>query len=377
MPRILVIADDLTGAAEIAGIGVRFGLATRLLRKPQQATDAELTVVDTNSRLLPPAEAIDAIQRAATVLAGTHYDVIFKKTDSVLRGPLLAEVAAMRDAFHLRSALLVPQNPSRGRTILAGQYMIDNVPLHQTSFASDPHHPADTADVLQLLRRSADHPVTVLNLGSTSTINGICLGCAATVLELQDWCAFRTPDVLPAGGADFFAALLGSLGLQRTAAPIARIHGTRRLFICGTASASRHRIAAQARENALAVLPLPDDVFSGADVATFASVVADALGTIGRVMVMIPQAPDPQSSTSRRIETILAKIVAHSLAVSPIDHIYLEGGATASAICQQMTWNDLDVVGELGTGVVQMRATGGQLLTVKPGSYDWPGIVWK
>src|SRR5438270_459736 len=55
MTRILVIADDLTGAAEIAGIGLRYGLPTRLVRDHPGRCEHGLTVMDTDSRPMPPA----------------------------------------------------------------------------------------------------------------------------------------------------------------------------------------------------------------------------------------------------------------------------------------------------------------------------------
>ena len=48
--RILVIADDLSGAAELTGIGARHGLAARLERDAPIAVHDGLTVLDTDTR---------------------------------------------------------------------------------------------------------------------------------------------------------------------------------------------------------------------------------------------------------------------------------------------------------------------------------------
>src|SRR3954468_20381794 len=130
--RGLVIADDLTGAAEIAGIGHRFGLATRLLRKPATApgddSNEGLLVLDTDSRSQRPADAAETVRRFVDRLREQPFDLIFKKTDSALRGPVLAEVQSLATAFAKTGALLVPQNPSRGRTIRGSRYYIDLMP---------------------------------------------------------------------------------------------------------------------------------------------------------------------------------------------------------------------------------------------------------
>ena len=70
---------------------------------------------------------------------------MFKKVDSVLRGPVAAEIEAALDGLGLDRAVLVPANPSRGRIIRDGAYFMDGVPLDETEFADDPMHPVRCA----------------------------------------------------------------------------------------------------------------------------------------------------------------------------------------------------------------------------------------
>src|SRR4051794_15979800 len=113
MPRILVIADDLSGAAEIAGIGHRFGLSTRLLRAPAEGQDvtSDLTVLDTDTRSHGSDGAFRAVERFVEPFARHQFDLLYKKTDSVLRGNIAVELAAVAGAFDLPLSLLVAQNP--------------------------------------------------------------------------------------------------------------------------------------------------------------------------------------------------------------------------------------------------------------------------
>src|SRR5438874_911312 len=151
MIRALAIADDLTGAAEIAGLGVRYGLPTQLTRRSSARPTAALTVIDTDSRLLPPSDAASTVSDSIQHLPTRNFDIIYKKTDSLMRGPLLAEIEALMAALDKRAAILVAQNPSRGRTVQGGEYRIDGVPLHKTSLANDPEYPATSANVSALL----------------------------------------------------------------------------------------------------------------------------------------------------------------------------------------------------------------------------------
>src|SRR5688500_14541293 len=124
MRKALVIADDLSGAAEIAGIGHRYGLPTRLARERPKFFPPGLTVIDTESRSLPPAEAATTVARCVAGIDPGAFDLIYKKTDSVLRGPVAAEIDALMTALRRPAGLLVPQNPTRARVIANGTYFI-------------------------------------------------------------------------------------------------------------------------------------------------------------------------------------------------------------------------------------------------------------
>ena len=54
---IAIIADDFTGAAELAGISLRYGLAVEVFLNNVVATDADVIVVCTDSRSLNNDEA--------------------------------------------------------------------------------------------------------------------------------------------------------------------------------------------------------------------------------------------------------------------------------------------------------------------------------
>ena len=55
---ILALADDFSGAAEIAGIGHHFGLRSELFTDVCSSSKADLVVVDTNTRSLSEEEAV-------------------------------------------------------------------------------------------------------------------------------------------------------------------------------------------------------------------------------------------------------------------------------------------------------------------------------
>src|SRR5262245_40838884 len=140
-----VISDDLTGAAELGAVGLRYGLEAEIVVQGQPTGNAELVCIDTSSRSSPPEEAAQRVVLASRVLktAGTSW--IYKKVDSVLRGHVLTELEALMKELGLASALLVPANPLLGRVIRDGRYYVRGKPIDQTEFANDPEYPRKTS----------------------------------------------------------------------------------------------------------------------------------------------------------------------------------------------------------------------------------------
>jgi len=76
---IAVIADDFTGAAELAGIGLRYGLSVHLSNRVGALPAADLVVINTNSRSLSKSDAIAATEQAIASLQPFHPHFIYKK----------------------------------------------------------------------------------------------------------------------------------------------------------------------------------------------------------------------------------------------------------------------------------------------------------
>ena len=54
--------------------------------------------------------------------------------------------------------------------------------------------------------------------------------------------------------------------------------------------------------------------------------------------------------------------------------LIIEGGATAWATLQALGWTEFTITAQLAPGIVQMSATNGTLVTLKPGSYPWGNL---
>ena len=113
-----LLADDLTGAADAS---VHFASRGEVTLAFDRREAGGLVAIDTETRTLPAAEAARVITDLAQGLEGG----VFKKVDSTLRGPVAAELEALRVALGRRAVLLAPALPAQGRTVVGGRLLVD------------------------------------------------------------------------------------------------------------------------------------------------------------------------------------------------------------------------------------------------------------
>ncbi len=139
MPGLLILADDLSGAADCGVAFTQAGLDT-IVALGNVAGDVPCDVlsIDANTRCLLKELATDKIASLVRKYARRRDLLLFKKIDSTLRGHVGAELAAMLDAYRTlhsdagRSiAVLAPAFPSIGRTTVNGLQLVHGDPLHE------------------------------------------------------------------------------------------------------------------------------------------------------------------------------------------------------------------------------------------------------
>jgi uncharacterized protein YgbK (DUF1537 family) len=131
MTRILIIADDLSGAADCASAFAQAGMATLVTfggDVAQSGPDAVLAI-DADSRRLPAPEAA-RIHQALHVRYHVEGALLYKKIDSTLRGNFAEELAAIAASAGL--AIVAPAFPKAGRTTVNGCQYLHGVPLEQS-----------------------------------------------------------------------------------------------------------------------------------------------------------------------------------------------------------------------------------------------------
>ncbi len=135
MKTMLILADDLSGAADCAISCVSAGLSSAvLLGSDITGAVADVIAIDLDSRALSEAQARKlSAEIAAKAYAGHAGLLLYKKFDSTLRGHVGAEIAGCIEASaQPRLAIVAPAFPATGRTTQSGQVFIDGVALQET-----------------------------------------------------------------------------------------------------------------------------------------------------------------------------------------------------------------------------------------------------
>ena len=207
MPELLIVADDLTGALDTGVQLVKLGLPARILPAPcagaalgadgapgsgegsgvgvdpiagadrSPVADGGYTdwdepggpvlVLVAETRHCAPEEAyrtLSAVFRKARDLA---VPVIYKKTDSALRGNIGSELQAMLDVYPGESVCFVPAFPAAGRTTQGGVQYIDGRPVADSPFGRDPLSPVRESFIPAWLReKGLVHPCRPVGKGA-------------------------------------------------------------------------------------------------------------------------------------------------------------------------------------------------------------------
>lgn len=220
MSRLLVIADDFTGALDTGVQFAKEGIKVKVFfSKPEdipQISDNEVLVYNSESRHLEPQQAYDIVRRAAVRAKETGYTNIYKKTDSGLRGHLGAELSAAMEGFGRSSLHFFPSFPKVNRTTVNGSHFIDGVPVNASVFGRDPFNPVKSSCVARIIAEESTKQCYSHSVGETGKQDGIHIHDAVTDADFTTTAKILSTEDLSvsAGCAGFAPVLLKAIGLE-------------------------------------------------------------------------------------------------------------------------------------------------------------------
>lgn len=372
---IAVIADDITGAAEIAGIGLRFGLKVSLVTQLETLPDCDLLVYATDTRSMPENEAVGITQKIIKQLLQLGVEQFYKKTDSALRGHIISELKMLMSEIGVDKALLIPQNPSRGRIIKNGIYYINNKPLHHTSFADDPEFPATTSEVTEYLN-------DVININSHTEITGkgIYIGNASNGEDINGYLVNNNCELLLAGGADLFIGYLLSMGklVLDKSFEFNGLQNRNSILICGsTVNHSLTEFDYFKRKN-VQFCNIPEAVFEGNDPQKWINELNEIYSLAKSIVIQINYPSKGGKEYALRLRNIMADVTYSLVNTYQPQELLIEGGSTAFAILNKLNWTNFHLTNEITPGVVRMSLIDNPdiYITLKPGSYSWGNKIF-
>ncbi len=126
--RIVVLADDLTGACDSAAAFIRTGRTVRVWfgTAVQFSAPESVQAFTTNSTSLGPSRAARVVSDAAKALGSDPASLFFHAVDSVGRSPAGVKVLAAHRALSTHAVLFAPAFPSEGQTVRDGVLEIDD-----------------------------------------------------------------------------------------------------------------------------------------------------------------------------------------------------------------------------------------------------------
>lgn len=376
MPRLVIVADDLTGAGDSAAHLASRVEVVLLLDSDRDWPEAIVVALDTDSRHAAPADAAKrtaaAVRRAASLGA-----VTLKKIDSTLRGNVAVEIRAAADALAESGAtplvVMAPAFPGLGRTTVRGIVHVNNQPLTNAAYEGN---------VVELLatqgfrtewigRPTSAEEVTARLTKATE------LGVDAVVVDAESDEDLRLV-VIGSLATDRLILLVGSGGLARPFDEIlevtpqcaaATLPDGPVLFVVGSYSPQ-----ARAQRQALVDVGVAEAIWSGRNSSEALARSIRAGLRQGAVVL----SPDVNVPVDRDRMAVVADGLAAAVAAALDDVATLvaTGGETARAILNLQGVDHLRVIGELEPGVVLSHVDGRNLNVVtKAGAFGDVGVL--
>ncbi|MNK80541.1 hypothetical protein D3C87_1002620 [compost metagenome] len=401
--KLGVIADDFTGATDIAGFLVENGLSTlQLSGVPEHDGDlprVDAVVISLKSRSCPAGEAVRDSLAALAWFQARGCPRIYQKYcstfDSTAAGNIGPVTDALLAALGQDFTLICPALPVNGRTVYQGNLFVGALPLAESGMRHHPITPMQDSNLLRLMEGQAQGraglvPFATIDKGAAAIAgafeqlaeDGVRYAVVDTLTEqhLLDIATAALHLPLVTGGSGLAIGLarqLGSGDLQG-AREAGWPRGSRAVVLSGSCSEMTNRQVARYRQHApalaLDVARCLEDADYPAELAQW--VLAQPLapaplvyattspGELARI-----QESHGQQAASDAVEHCFARL-AQLLQGAGVDGFIIAGGETSSRITQALGVKAFHIGPQIAPGVPWVRAIDAPLsLALKSGNF--------
>lgn len=400
-----VIADDFTGATDIAGFMVDNGLRTvQLTGLPPSGTrvpeDAEAVVISLKSRSIAADEAVrmslsalEFLQRLGTERFYFKYCSTFDSTSEGNIGPV---TDALLGRLGQDFTVVCPALPINGRTTYKGYLFVNDVLLHESGMRHHPITPMTDSSLVRLMDgqsegRTGTVEVSVVEQGPEAVRSALSAlreaGFRYAVLDaltdahLSVLGAATTDLVLTTGGSGLGGGLAEALSRQAgEGIPGWTYKGGRSVVLSGSASEMTNSQVAAYREEAPAWAVDVDRLLG--DLKTYTEeVLRWVLGqpesgpaplvyaTAGPDEVARIQAAHGAERASAAVEEFFARL-ASALADAGVRRFIVAGGETSGSVTTALGVTGFEVGPQIAPGVPWVRSIDSDIdLALKSGNF--------
>jgi uncharacterized protein YgbK (DUF1537 family) len=399
------VADDFTGATDLAGMLAGAGMRTLLvLGVPADAAvvpDGDAVVVALKSRTIAPEDAVAQSLSAWRWLKQSGAQQAYFKYCSTFDSTEHGNIGPVAEALWRETGggpvVFVPSLPENGRTVYRGRLFVFDQLLSESSMAAHPLTPMRDSNLVRVLGRQTSVGVGLITLDKVEAgpqaIRAAALASAENNKPFVIVDAISSSDLHAVGSAcSGFSLVTGGSGLARGIAAnfqngSAGDRGSSSLpaiggpVLCISGSCSAATNAQVARfESRFPVRHVDPRELAGGDGA-ISSIVEWAGEHLARGPCLVATTAPPESVTSAQqdlgreraaslVENALAE-VATRLRAQGVRRFVVAGGETSGAVAQALGVSRLAVGSQIAPGVPWCASLGDEpvALALKSGNF--------
>jgi uncharacterized protein YgbK (DUF1537 family) len=404
------IADDYTGASDLANTLTRCGLRTvQTIGVPAgdlALPDVDAVVVSLKSRSIEASLAVSRSRAAEKWLRGRGASHVLFKICSTFDSTDAGNIGPVMDALRADSGdpivLVTPAFPETGRTVYQGNLFVGAVPLNESPLKDHPLNPMHDSNLVRVLARQSRTKVGLVDLAAiargpdavrarladlSSKGFGAAIADAVFERDLETIGAVALDHRVSVGasglGLGLACALVGSAKVKANAANAASgapVGGSAACLAGSCSQATLQQIANA--EQLMPVLHLDSEkVVVGKTEVQHALSWANEHLSKGPILIASSSTPDQvvalqarhgRDAAGHAIEQAMADI-AEGLVASGVRRLVVAGGETSGAVVDRLGIPGFLVGAEIAAGVPVLRAVGAKdgemLLALKSGNF--------
>jgi uncharacterized protein YgbK (DUF1537 family) len=400
------IADDFTGATDLANNLVRSGLrVVQTIGVPQAAlaADADAIVVALKSRTIAPADAvaqsIDALRWLQAQGARQIYFKYCSTFDSTPDGNIGPVTDALMAALDTRFTIATPAFPDNQRTVFKGHLFVGDVLLSDSGMRDHPLTPMTDANLVRVLQAQTKRKVGLIDYRTVAhgeaAIHERIAALRADGVEIAVVDAISNDDLMRLGpalremplltaGSGVAIGLAGNFGIAPSdqAAALPPATGAQAIVAGSCSQATNRQVDTFVKAGGAAIAVDPLRIAAGDDVVAHVLAWAEPRLASGPVLaystgqadaVRAVQAQLGVQAAGEMVERALADI-ARGLVQRGVGQLVVAGGETSGACVQALGIAQLRIGRQIDPGVPWCFATSphaerGIHITLKSGNF--------